>query len=360
MRIPGRLAARRTKHRVQPISRPGLSSAVPDCSFYPVQIDLTRRTLQFARISREVYRSEGFLTPRAGDLGRGFFSFNLDDLLLAGAPLRPPGARIHFILISAFCCSTLLARYFDLVPGCHVLREPGLLGQLSNLRGSKTFAGPWRVEEWPQLAEMGMGLLARTFEPGETVVIKAADITNIMADWLADWHPEGRFVLLSVPLRLFILSVLKNRGRRAWARQRARFWRHQARMEGLLPDSDVARLDDARRAAYLWLATELYWGRLRRRIARARTLAVDGDEVSNAPAQTVARLGEFFEVPIPKHLPEEIESSRTASRHAKEPGRAYGAAQRQSDISRWEIEFGAQADAAVEWAMRLAGPGVVR
>ncbi|MGH9475302.1 MAG: hypothetical protein ACRD1C_03095 [Terriglobales bacterium] len=359
MRIPNQLRRHaRRKPLPEPLGgRPGLTAALPDCSYYPTHLDPARRVVHFSRIPRQVYRNEAFLTPRAGDLGGSSYTFNLDDLLLAGA--QPPPGQIHFILISAFCCSTLLARYCDRVPCCHVLREPGVLGQLAILRHTPPVSvrGGWDGE-WPRLSELGMSLLARTFEPNETVIIKAADVSNNMAGWLSRWQPNSRFVLLSVPLRLFILSVLKQPGRREWARQRARFWRREAQTTGVIPDFDVAQLDDARKAAYLWLVTQILWRTLRAQVAPERVLALDAEEVSATPRATMGRLGTFLSIPITETELDSIAASEIGSRHAKNPSRGYTASERAGDIEIWEARFGAEADAAEQWAERVAAEAV--
>ena len=88
----------------------------------------------FAEVEREVYRRAGFLMPKHAPMSQERYGFNLDDVLLHDLSLPIGGAPSHYIFISAFCCSTLLARLLDRVPNCMVLKEPGVLGQLSMLR----------------------------------------------------------------------------------------------------------------------------------------------------------------------------------------------------------------------------------
>jgi hypothetical protein len=43
------------------MANPGLDQVLSSCSYYPVQMDLSRRVIWFAEIDRETYRRAGFL-----------------------------------------------------------------------------------------------------------------------------------------------------------------------------------------------------------------------------------------------------------------------------------------------------------
>lgn len=111
-----------------------LKTALASCSYYPVAIDLGRRLIWFAELDREMYRSAGFLVPKQARMSQERYGFNLDDVLLHDLNLPIGGAPSHYIFISALCCSTLLARLLERVPGCFALKEPSILGQLGMLR----------------------------------------------------------------------------------------------------------------------------------------------------------------------------------------------------------------------------------
>ncbi|MDE3180474.1 MAG: hypothetical protein KGM47_12540 [Acidobacteriota bacterium] len=111
-----------------------LNSVLASRDYYPVNLDLRRRVIWFAEIDREAYRRAGFLVPKQARMSEERYGFNLDDVLLYDLSLPIGGAASHYIFISAFCCSTLLARLLDRVPDCMVLKEPSILGQLGMLR----------------------------------------------------------------------------------------------------------------------------------------------------------------------------------------------------------------------------------
>ncbi|MDE3178235.1 MAG: hypothetical protein KGM47_01135, partial [Acidobacteriota bacterium] len=78
-------------------------------------------------------------------------------------------------------------------------------------------------QEWRTWATLCIRLLTRTFESGQTVIVKAADTCNTMCDVILADDAGSKAVLLSVGLRTFILSVMKLENRRDWTRKRAAF-----------------------------------------------------------------------------------------------------------------------------------------
>ncbi len=334
---------------------PLLDEAVPRCEYYPVSIDVERRLLSFVRISRATYRNSAFLVPRWTNMGRRLYTFNLDDLLLHSMTSPLQSARTHYILISAFCCSTLLARYLDQVENCLVLKEPAIVAQLGFLRYRRQEASSEQWEaEWRRLAAMGLGLMSRAFSANEVVVIKPSDIGNCVGDVVLEHDPRSKALILSITLRKFILSVLKSDSRREWTRARVRFWHS---LMGALPplaSVDIKALDDAKMSAYLWLVNNTFWASLRKKVGPERVLVLNGENVSDSPELALRRVLSFFEVPLESDKIMQIANSETASRHSKRPGNRYDAAERQADLLDWEQRFGDEADRTIEWATVLA------
>src|SRR5689334_13991493 len=94
--------------------------------FFPMRIDTERNAMFFVQMSRDSFHESVFLDNRAVRSGHR--------TLLASVPkLRSRRAQtpLYVILHGAFCGSTLLARYFEKLPLCLVLKEPNLFGQLA-------------------------------------------------------------------------------------------------------------------------------------------------------------------------------------------------------------------------------------
>ena len=331
---------------------PDLESVLASCRYYPVSADLGRRLVWFAEVERETYRRAGFLVPSQTPMGLERYGFNLDDLVLRDLGLPIGGEPSHYVFISAFCCSTLLARLLDQVPGCLVLKEPGVLGQLAMLRyrtGTAEMQAA-REAEWKPWGALGIRLLTRTFERGETVVIKASDVCNTMGDVLLANDPRSRAVLLSVPLRTFVLSVLKSEDRRLWTRKRAEFWQNTLALFPALSELRVDDLDDARKAAYLWMVTGALWDRFRRGFGAERVLLMDGEDVSEGPGRALRQAATFFEIPLGEAELDGILADPVLARHSKSPSRPYDSVARRKDRESWEEQFSDDASRAIEWS----------
>jgi hypothetical protein len=327
-------------------------------------VDLRRRVIWFAQLERETYRRAGFLVPKQAPMSEERYGFNLDDVLLHDLSLPIGGAPSHYIFISAFCCSTLLARLLDRVRDCLVLKEPTILGQLAMLRyrPGTPESNAERDKDWQAWGKLGIRLLTRTFEPGQTVIVKAADVCNTMGDVILANDPRSKAVLLSVGLRTFILSVLKLENRKVWTRKRAAFWHKTLALFPTLNNVNVPELDDAQKAAYVWLVTAALWDRFRKDVDPERLLLMDGEEVSESPGSALREVTGFFGLPLDESRLEKILADPILSRHAKFPGQTYDAAQRRKDRADWERRFGEDADRAMEWSAsiqeRLEADGV--
>ena len=335
---------------------PLLNEAMPSCEYYPVSIDVERRLISFARISRTTYRKSAFLVPRHTNMGRRLYTFNLDDLLLRNMMSPVQSAPTHYVLISAFCCSTLLARYLDQVERCLVLKEPAMVAQLGFLRYREHDLPVEEWEsEWRQLAALGLGLMSRAFAADDTVLIKPSDIGNCVGDVVLDHDPRSKSVLLSVTLRTFILSVLKSNSRREWTRGRVKFWKPIVTAFSPLAEIELQELDDAKKSAYLWLINNAFWSELRAKVGSERVLILNGEDVSRLPVATLTKVLEFFGVSVEPSAIQKIASSEVSSQHSKRPGTNYDSATREADLLEWEQRYGHEADRAIEWAIPIAG-----
>lgn len=210
-----------------------------------------------------------------------------------------------------------------------------------------------REEDWRTWGELGIRLLTRTFEPGQTVIVKAADTCNTMGDVLLANDHRSKAVLLSVGLRTFILSVLKLENRRDWTRKRANFWHKTLTLFPALNEVNVPDLDDGQKAAYVWLITAALWGRLRKQAEPDRLLPMDGEEVSENPGAALKTVTEFFGLRLEEGRLRQILADPVLNHHAKFPGTSYDAAARRQDRADWETRFGADADRAMEWSAAI-------
>ena len=129
--------------------------------------------MKFVRMARENYRDSVFLDFRTRHTETATYEIRLEDLLLASGSMPPVGRPVHYVLNTAYCCSTLLARYFELLPSCLVLKEPRLLAQMTVMENRTAIP-------WDATLNLCLRLLSRTYDPGERVIIKAVDSCSMI------------------------------------------------------------------------------------------------------------------------------------------------------------------------------------
>lgn len=337
------------------IKAPLVEEALPSSEFYPISIDWMKRTLSFVQIGRETYNSAAFLVPRHIDMGNRVFMFNLDDLLLHARRNPWPAVRTHYVLISAFCCSTLLARYIDQLGSALVLKEPGIIAQLGIMKHAHSDLIPdLERNEWTELVSLSLGLMARVFPTQSSVIVKPSDIGNLLAEDLLMHDARTRVLILSVPLRTFILSVLKSSERREWVRARAKYW-HKCVAKTLgLEGVDLRRMNDATKSAYIWLITNCLWLKVRQDRDRERVLIMNGNLISSSPSSALRTVMDFFSIDVSDEDIKKAVESDASSHHSKRPAKEYNAGQRSRDLLEWERSYGREASEALEWASALA------
>jgi hypothetical protein len=104
----------------------------------------------------------------------------------------------------------------------------------------------------------------------------------------------------------------------------------------------------------VWLINNAFWKQLREKAPPERLLLLDGEHVSQSPAEALSRVLSFFEVPVQPEEVTRIANSEAASHHSKRPKTHYDASARHTDLLDWEKRFGDQTDRAIEWAAGIA------
>ena len=218
--------------------------ATPD--FFPTKIDVRRNIIEFALMSRDTFRRSAFLDRRIVRAGRTTLMAEIPKLLT-----RQAGQPLQFILHVAFCGSTLLARYLETLPHCLVLKEPGVLGQLSTLKN--TIPTPADRQLWAKWFSVTMALLSRGYPEDLAVVIKAGDICNWMGSLFLNYNESTKIVFLFIPLPTFLLQALKADHRRQWIREHMQVLRWSMAKVPFLSEISAADLKDGQCAAAMWL-----------------------------------------------------------------------------------------------------------
>jgi hypothetical protein len=319
-----------------------ISAIFKSPDYYPMSMDFRREVLRFVRMSPDAYRDSVFLDTRTKFLGGIAYEIRLDDVLFAERNQRIFPRPIHYILHTTFCCSTLLARYFEALESCFVLKEPLLLTQLA-------VTPPRSVEPWDEVFDVGMKLLSRGYEPSQITIIKPHEPCNVLAGRLLERDVRSTVTFLIIPLKQFLLAILKSKERRAWIRTRIR---------SLYPDAlpqfaPIApeQLTDAESAAYLWLVNRFLCEQLRSGEYGSRVLVIDGNMVADAPEAVLSRVSQLCGLNLDDGQLELLQRN-VKGRYSKDVFRPFDAIARKEELTQLEDRFGSE----VEAGLRLAEP----
>jgi hypothetical protein len=309
--------------------------------FYPIWMDFENNALEFLQMSRESYRDSVFLDVRTRHLGKAAQRVNFDDVLLASARVGTKTGGAHYILNTAFCCSTLLARYFELFPNCFVLKEPILLTQLATV-------APESVSRWEEVFQLCLKLLARTYLDSERPVIKVHVACNILGNRLLE-DTDITITFLTTPIRRFVLSILKAEFRGQWVRKRINEMRKRHEFAELFRDVDIAQLSTAQAACCVWMGNRLLSQKLSSGDRCKRVLVLDGDEVADHPLEALSRIAKAGGFAVSEQELEAVLSHPLGNRYSKDWSIPYNAASRQQELEYLEQQWGKEADMAINW-----------
>lgn len=195
----------------------------------------------------------------------------------------PKTNDLHFILHSAFCASTMLARGFNL-PGVSMgLKEPVLLNDIVGWR--RRGAGPAAVAE---RLDHGLHMLARPFKGDAAVVVKPSNVFNALAPLALTMRPNTKAILLYAPLPVFLVSVAR---KGLWCR----LWCREL-LEGLITDGivdlgfkqrDFFRQTDLQVAAVCWLVQQKLFHNMTQKFGPERIATLDSEQLTANPGEAL-------------------------------------------------------------------------
>ncbi|HEX5313809.1 MAG TPA: hypothetical protein VFX38_02745 [Gammaproteobacteria bacterium] len=308
-------------------------------------LDLARDQAWFLDLDREVLHRSAFLDERIATDVRKRHEIPIGELL--AEPIRGAASAPAFLLHTAFCCSTLLARSLDLPGRSLVLREPAPLLELADLARGLAVSS----REPAQLLPMTLDLLSRPFGAAEHVIVKPTNLVNNLATHIGTLRPGSRFLLLYDDLEAFLLAVLKRpreseRGirqflarfladpaGRAWTAARRAVPQQLGECAALAWGLQIHSLQ-------AWLAVETT---ARVRILRAEKLLAD-------PVAAIEASANWFGLEMRKDEVQNVIAGPLWQRHAKYPAVAYTPERRREEQALARRLLAQPLAAALAWA----------
>jgi hypothetical protein len=305
--------------------------------------DATADAVRFRLFERDDHRRATFLSAEEVGDGPTVVLPRAESLAAVRALALPP---MRLILHSAFCCSTLLTRAFDLPGTAMGISEPMILNDVIGiaLRG----ADPRQVAA---ALDVALLLLARPLGVGEAMVIKPSNLFNPLAPLALKLQPNLRLLLLHAPLEDYLGSVARKEIEgRAWVREL--MWKlirlGQAERFGF-SEEELYRQTDLQVAALGWLAQQAGFAELVTQHS-PRVRVVDSVTLMQNPTAAMAALAKHFAIDLDAWA---VASGPAFTRHSKD-GRAFDAAARDAERSEGLARHAREVATVTEWALRMA------
>lgn len=169
-------------------------------------LDQRRMRLHFLEVDEATIEQAAFLDPRHLDASKTV-AFPLARVRAAlhstDNAARPAPSR--YILHTAFCCSTLLARCMHVPGRTRSLRELPVFSDLARLR---LHLGTARSDEWSTVVDVVDRLTTRTFSDVPAINKPSNVFLATAAEFLAA-RPDNRALLIHMDLPALLLSCLK-------------------------------------------------------------------------------------------------------------------------------------------------------
>jgi hypothetical protein len=321
---------------------PDLPDLIADGRWLAHRYDETNDSIQFRFVPREAQRQLTFLTDQEiGDAPLGIYT-RADCLAeIRKHPLPTPRMIFH----SAYCCSTMLARAFD-IPGVSFgLKEPQILNDVSGLQ--------LRRADSRQIAaamDIALLLLARPLGAGEINVIKPSNLINPMIPLVTAMRPDVRPLLLYAPLDVFLASIARKEIEgRAWVREL--MWK-LIRL-GLLDrfgftEEELYRQTDLQVGALGWIAQQSSFADAARAHSGFRTL--DSEKLVSEPVECLRALKNLFDIDIDA---ESVAAGPAFRTHSKDR-RDYSAEERKRERDRGQSLHAREIEMVLEWSAKVA------
>jgi len=254
-------------------------------------------------------------------------------------------APLRLIVHSAFCCSTLLARAFDLPGVAHALKEPLVLNDLAGWRrrGGSSREVAARLDDTVRL-------LAAPIPAGEALVVKPSNGVNALVMAMLALRPGARAILLHAPLPTFLASVAsKGLEGRLWVRELWTKLAVDSLCDVVVEPADPLRHSDLQIAALGWLVQHRLFGRIAARFgSRVRTL--DSAALLARPERAVAALAQLFDLPVDAAA---IAAGPAFARHSK-TGEGFGTGDRSAVHEAARAAHGQEIALVTRWAQAVA------
>lgn len=329
---------------------------IGDAGLFPFDIDLQSGTVTLVQMTAEEVAGASFLDARAIKDGAVEYVVPLQAVLDLGPRLFQNRKTVDYIFHVGHCGSTLVSRSMHEMPGVFSMREPVVLNRLArSIRAYRN--NDHRSFQLTQVTlATVMCLLGRTFEPGDSVLLKPSSFCNVLIPWLMQWNAQSKAILLYVDLQTYLRTVTQdyheteNRGAMSSIHHFEANWHF-----GLDADA-VSRLNHFQTSALIWLLNMAELAQTSAQPeAKGRVLLESFDDHLDDRSTSMERMASTLGRTIASdRIDQIVKSADITQMNAKIPTQAFSPQDR-ADRMRQAIELhGDSIDDAITWLGELA------
>ena len=281
----------------------------------------------FVPMNRAAYHRSIFLDQRISPAATGGMAVPVGAIAPAAREPLPTSWIFHMAHVG----STLLARALDDPGASLVLREPMALRQLS-------------IQPDEARLAIVAAMLGKRYRVDAPTLVKANVPVNFLLPKLAAIDPDAQAIMLYLPLRDYLLAILRSDTHRNWLRNVTSFLSSHL--------GDLSAVSDAERAAALWLAqANAFTGALS---ALPNARALNAEVFFGEPEPVLNAAATHLGVPIPPAKIAATVAGDLFSTNAKNPRLMFDNRQRVARRRDLERGMAAELSAAEEWIAQRA------
>ena len=318
-----------------------------DPQFLPFKLDMVGRRILWLRLDAAQRREAAFLDDRAlpPQAEGGWMPL---DSLLPTANTTNASTVADAIFHIGHCGSTLLSRLLDTWPQVQGLREPLPLRTLAeawhSLDRPESRLSP---AEAPRLLQALWSRWSQPLAPHRRSVVKATSSCNALIEPLLSQQPTMRAILLDMPLRPYLATLLKSPGSvhdaAAAAAERLRNLHARGYGDGIA----LHGLTLPQQCAMGWLAERLRFGAIAQGEHGARVLRMDFEDLLADPERHLRRLAAHLQLD-PAGVAEALASSAWG-RYSKSQTHGYDRQDRFHDLDLATQRYGKEIAEGEAW-----------
>jgi hypothetical protein len=305
---------------------PDARALAQDGKWFAHRYDPPNDAVHLVHLTRETHRGATFLTDEYLATDLPMVVVKREAVIDHLEPVKSP----HFIFHSAFCCSTVLTRAFD-IPGVAMgLKEPPIFNDIVGWR-HRGGGPPARIAQVVDHATM---LLARPLSHGETAIIKPSNLANGLARSILAMRGGTNALLLYAPLDVYLRSIArKEMTGRLWVRDLIVKLLKEGLVDLGFSTEDYLGLTDLQVAAVGWLAQQALFARLAQEFGLDRVRTLDSETLLARPKETMSALGGHYGLELSMRQVTSIVEGPAFTTHSKHAG-PFGARARTEEYTK--------------------------